>query len=155
MELTGKTAIVTGANTGIGFETALELYRKGARVIVACRNRDRGRDAISRMQQQSEGGELIFRQLDLSSLESVKEFADKILGTESRLDLLINNAGVMIPPPSLSKDGYEIQFAVNFIGHFALTGRLFPLLNATPGSRIVTLSSLAHRGSAIDFDNFK
>ena len=155
MNLTGKTAIVTGSNTGLGFETALDLYKKGAKVIVACRNSKKGQDAIERMKVESDGGELVYGHLDLSSLSSVKEFAKKIKETESRLDLLINNAGVMIPPPSKTEDGFELQFGVNFLGHFALTGHLFNLLESTKDSRVVTLSSLAHLGATIDFQNFK
>lgn len=155
MELSGKTAIVTGSNTGLGFETALDLYIKGAKVYVACRNEEKGRDAIERMKATSHGGELVYGRLDLASLSSVKEFAEKVIATESRLDLLVNNAGVMIPPPSKSEDGLELQFGVNFIGHFALTAHLFNLLESTTGSRVVTLSSIAHRGAVIDFDNFR
>ncbi|MGV6827867.1 MAG: SDR family NAD(P)-dependent oxidoreductase [Flavobacteriales bacterium] len=155
MELSGKTAIVTGSNTGLGFETALDLYKKGAKVFVACRNSRKGQDAIERMNALSNGGELVYGHLDLSSLSSVKEFAKKIEETESKLDLLINNAGVMIPPPSKTEEGFELQFGVNFLGHFALTGYLFNLLESTIGSRVVTLSSLAHVGATIDFQNFK
>lgn len=155
MELSGKTAIITGANTGIGFETALDLYQKGAKVYIACRNEEKAQAAMARMKTQSAGGELIYGHLDLASLKSVKEFADKIIKTESRLDLLVNNAGVMIPPPSKSEEGYELQFGVNFIGHFALTGHLFNVLESTKGSRVVTLSSIAHRGASIDFENFR
>ena len=155
MELSGKTAIVTGSNTGLGFETALDLYQKGAKVYVACRDEEKGLDAIGRMKAISDGGELVYGRLDLASLSSVKEFAENVIATESRLDLLVNNAGVMIPPPSKSEDGFELQFGVNFIGHFALTGHLFNLLESTTGSRVVTLSSIAHRGAVIDFDNFR
>ncbi len=155
MELSGKVALVTGSNTGLGFETALALYQKGARVIVACRNEDKGLDAIERMKAKGNGGELKYGQLDLSNLASVKEFSKKVIADEQRLDMLINNAGVMIPPASKSVDGFEIQFGVNFVGHFALTGHLFNLLEATKNSRIVTLSSIAHKGATIDFDNFK
>jgi NAD(P)-dependent dehydrogenase (short-subunit alcohol dehydrogenase family) len=155
MELSGKTVIVTGSNTGIGFETALNLYQQGAKVYVACRNEEKGLAAINRMKAKSGCGELVYGYLDLASLSSVKEFAEKVISTESRLDLLVNNAGVMIPPPSKSEDGFELQFGVNFIGHFALTGHLFNLLESTSGSRVVTLSSIAHRGAVIDFDNFK
>jgi NAD(P)-dependent dehydrogenase (short-subunit alcohol dehydrogenase family) len=155
MELSGKIAIVTGSNTGIGFETALDLYQKGTKVYVACRDEARGLNAIERMKAVSSGGELIYSHLDLASLSSVKAFAQKVMATENRLDLLINNAGVMIPPPSKSEDGFEIQFGINFIGHFALTGHLFNLLDATSGSRVVTLSSIAHRNAVIDFDNFR
>ena len=155
MELSGKTVIVTGSNTGLGFETALNLYQKGAKVYVACRNEEKGLDAIKRMKAKSDCGELVYGHLDLASLSSVKEFTEKVIATENRLDLLVNNAGVMIPPPSKSEDGFELQFGVNFIGHFALTGHLFNLLESTSGSRVVTLSSIAHRGAVIDFDNFK
>jgi NAD(P)-dependent dehydrogenase (short-subunit alcohol dehydrogenase family) len=155
MELTGKVAIVTGANTGIGYETALDFYEKGAKVYIASRDEKRATDAIQRMNATAEGGELIYVHLDLASLNSVKEFAEKVIATESRLDLLVNNAGVMIPPPSKSEDGFEVQFGINFVGHFALTGHLFNLLEATAGSRVVTLSSIAHRGAVIDFDNFR
>jgi len=155
MELSEKIAIVTGSNTGLGFETTLDLYQKGAKVYIACRDEEKGLDAIKRMKAISGGGELVYGHLDLSSLSSVKEFAEKFIAIESGLDLLVNNAGVMIPPPSKSEDGFELQFGVNFIGHFALTGHLFKLLESTRGSRVVTLSSIAHRGAVIDFDNFK
>ena len=155
MNLSGKTAIVTGANTGIGFETALDLFQKGAKVYVACRNEEKALDAIKRMKAQGGTGELVYGHLDLANLSSVKEFSNQILGAESRLDLLINNAGIMIPPPSKTEDGFEIQFGVNFIGHFALTGNLINLLESTNGSRVVTLSSIAHRGAVIDFENFR
>lgn len=155
MNLSGKTAIVTGSNTGIGYETALDLYQKGAKVYLACRNEEKALNALERMKAQGGTGELVYGHLDLSSLSSVKEFSDKVLHAESRLDLLVNNAGIMIPPPSKTEDGFEIQFGVNFIGHFALAGHLFELLEATKGSRVVTLSSIAHRGAVIDFDNFR
>jgi NAD(P)-dependent dehydrogenase (short-subunit alcohol dehydrogenase family) len=155
MELTGKVALVTGANTGLGFETALALYQKGAKVIVACRDEAKGLEAIERIKVSGDDGKLVYGHLDLSNLNSVKEFTAKIIADEPRLDLLINNAGVMIPPASKTVDGFEIQMGVNFVGHFALTGHLFDLLEATKGSRVVTLSSIAHRGAAIDFNNFK
>lgn len=155
MDLSGKTAIVTGANTGIGFETALDLYQKGAKVYLACRNEAKAINAIDRMEAQGGKGELVYAHLDLASLSAVKDFADQILASETRLDLLVNNAGIMIPPPAKTQDGFEIQFGVNFIGHFALTGHLFGLLESTQGARVVTLSSIAHRGSSIDFDNFR
>ncbi|MFK8009493.1 MAG: oxidoreductase [Saprospiraceae bacterium] len=155
MNLSGKTAIVTGSNTGIGYETALDLYQKGAKVYIACRNEEKALNAIKRMKAQGGTGELVYGHLDLASLSSVKDFSDKVLETESRLELLINNAGVMIPPPSKTEDGFEIQFGINFIGHFALTGHLFNLMEATKDSRVVTLSSIAHRNAVIDFDNFR
>ena len=155
MNLSGKTAIVTGSNTGIGYETALDLYKKGAKVYIACRNEEKALKAIQKMEADGGTGELVYEQLDLASLRSVKEFADNVIQAESSLDLLINNAGIMIPPPSKTEDGFEIQFGVNFVGHFALTGHLFNLLESTKDSRVVTLSSIAHRGAAIDFDNFR
>ena len=155
MNLSGKTAIVTGSNTGIGYETALDLYQKGAKVYLACRNDEKALNALERMKAQGGAGQLIYGHLDLASLSSVKEFSDNILREESSLDLLVNNAGIMIPPPSKTEDGFEIQFGVNFLGHFALTGHLFELLEATKGSRVVTLSSIAHRGASIDFGNFR
>ena len=155
MNLSGKTVIVTGSNTGIGYETALDLYQKGAKVYLACRNDEKALNALERMKAQGGAGQLVYGHLDLASLSSVKEFSENILGEESRLDLLVNNAGIMIPPPSKTEDGFEIQFGVNFLGHFALTGHLFELLEATKGSRVVTLSSIAHRGASIDFGNFR
>lgn len=155
MELSGKIAIVTGSNTGLGFETAYDLYHKGAKVYVACRNEEKAKNAIERMKTQGGNGKLVYGHLDLASLTSVKNFSEDVLAKESQLDFLVNNAGIMIPPPSKTEDGFEIQFGVNFIGHFALTGHLFNLLEATEGSRVVTLSSIAHKGAAIDFDNFR
>lgn len=154
-DLTGKTAIVTGANTGIGYETALALYEAGAHVILACRNEEHAQQALNKMQSQNGKGSLEIGVLDLASLESVKQFAGDIISKHKQLHLLINNAGVMIPPPSKTVEGYELQFGVNFIGHFVLTGLLYDLLNSTPGSRIVTLSSMAYLRGVIDFDNLK
>lgn len=155
MNLSGKTAIVTGSNTGIGYETALDLYKKGAKIYVACRNQEKAIKAIQKMEADGGTGELVYEHLDLASLRSVKAFADNVIQAESSLDLLINNAGIMIPPQSTTEDGFEIQFGVNFVGHFALTGHLFNLLESTTDSRVVTLSSIAHRDAAIDFDNFR
>lgn len=155
MDLKGKIAIVTGSNTGIGYETALDLYKKGAKVYVACRNEEKALNAIERMKANNGTGELVYGHLDLASLNSVKAFANVVINNEQRLDLLINNAGIMIPPPSKTEDGFEIQWGVNFAGHFALTGHLYSLLEATKGSRVVTLSSNAHRGAVIDFENFR
>ncbi len=152
---TGKTVIVTGANAGIGYETALALYETGAHVILACRSLDKAEQAITKIKQLNGTGTLEAALLDLSSLASVKQFADDFIKNHKQLDLLINNAGVMIPPASKTADGYELQFGVNFLGHFALTGYLYPLLNATQGSRIVTLSSMAYLHGVIDFDNLK
>ena len=151
----GKTTIVTGANTGIGFETALALYQQGAHVILACRNPQHAAAAINRLQAQGGKGTLEAITLDLSDLASVKQFAGTFLQKHQQLDLLINNAGVMTPPASKTVQGYELQFGVNFLGHFALTGHLYPLLKTTSGARVVTLCSMAYLGAAIDFENLK
>ena len=152
---TGKTVIVTGSNVGVGFETALAFYEKGAHVLVASRSVKNVELAIDRMQDKKGKGSLEPGLLDLSDLRLVNKFADSFLKTHQELHVLINNAGVMMPPASKTAQGYELQFGVNFLGHFALTGHLYPLLNATQGSRIVTVSSNAYLRGAIDFDNLK
>jgi NAD(P)-dependent dehydrogenase (short-subunit alcohol dehydrogenase family) len=152
---TGKTVIVTGANAGIGFETTLALFEAGAHVILACRSLPNAVQALDKIKQQKGRGRVETALLDLSSLASVKQFADNFAQKYQQLDILINNAGVMIPPASKTAEGYELQFGVNFLGHFALTGHLYPLLTATPGSRIVTLSSLAYLRGVINFDNLR
>lgn len=154
-DLSGKTVIVTGANAGIGFETALALYKAGAHVIMACRDAEKANEALAKIKQQKGTGTLEIGLLDLASLSAVKQFADTFIKEHKELHLLINNAGVMIPPASRTTEGYELQFGINFIGHFALTGHLYKLLNGTAGSRIVTLSSLAYLYGKIDFDNLR
>jgi NAD(P)-dependent dehydrogenase (short-subunit alcohol dehydrogenase family) len=154
-DLSGKTIIVTGSNTGVGFETALALYEKGANVTLACRNLKTAEDAAGRIHWIKGHGSVKAGLLDLASLESVKLFAVNFIREHDQLDLLINNAGVMIPPASKTAEGYELQFGVNFLGHFALTGYLFSLLEKTKGSRIVTVSSLAYLRGMIDFDNVR
>ncbi|SHG47988.1 NAD(P)-dependent dehydrogenase, short-chain alcohol dehydrogenase family [Chryseolinea serpens] len=151
----GKTFLVTGANSGIGYETALGLYEAGATVIVACRSKEKADEAISGMKKQGGKGKLEPGVLDLSDLDSVRDFADIFLKTHSKLDVLVNNAGVMVPPASKTRQGYELQFGVNFLEHFALTGYLYPLLKKTPQSRIVTVSSMAYLRGAIDFENLR
>ena len=141
--MTGRTAIVTGANSGIGRAAAKALAAKGARVVLAVRNTDKGHAAASQM-----GGTTEVRRLDLASLASIREFA---AGWDDEIDLLINNAGIMIPPKSLTDDGFELQFGTNHLGHFALTNLL--LENVT--GRVVTVSSSAHRFGAIDFDDLQ
>lgn len=154
-DLTGKTAIVTGANTGLGFETALGLFEAGAQVVLACRTLEKAQDTKDRLQLQPGKGKLETGVLDLSSLKSVKQFADTILEKHRQLDILINNAGVANLPESKTAEGYELQFGVNFLGHFALTGYLYPLLKKTKGSRIVTLSSMGYERAIIDFENLR
>ena len=152
---TGKIVIITGANSGIGFQTALAMYEAGARVIVACRTEANAQMAIEQIKTSSGTGALEAALIDLSSLDSVRSFATTFLVGNTKLDLLINNAGVMIPPASLTADNFELQFGVNFLGHFALTGLLYSLLRDTPASRVVTLTSLAYTIGSIDFDNFR
>lgn len=142
----GRTAVVTGANSGLGYVTARELARKGARVVLACRSEARGRDAVERLLGELPGADVELRRLDLGDLASVREFAPRY----ERLDLLVNNAGVMALPYGTTVDGFERQFGVNHLGHFALTGLLLPALLAAPGARVVTVSSMAHLLGNID-----
>jgi NAD(P)-dependent dehydrogenase (short-subunit alcohol dehydrogenase family) len=142
----GRTAVVTGANSGLGYVTARELARKGARVVLACRSEARGRDAVERLLGEVPGADVELRRLDLGDLASVREFAPRY----ERLDLLVNNAGVMALPYGTTVDGFETQFGVNHLGHFALTGLLLPALLAAPGARVVTVSSMAHLLGNID-----
>lgn len=151
----GKTVIVTGGNTGIGYETALALFKAGANVTVACRDKDKAEEAITEMKAHKGTGSLEVGILDLASLHSVRQFANIFIETHKQLHILINNAGVASPPFSKTSEGYELQFGVNFLGHFALTGLLYPLLQATPGSRVITVSSNGYQNAVIDFDNLK
>ncbi len=154
-DLTGKVAIVTGANSGIGYETAKALAEKGAAVVMACRNLEKAEAAASQIGRDAPGASLEIMRLDLADLASVRAFAEAFKAAHARLDLLINNAGVMIPPFTKTKDGFEVQFGANHLGHFALTGLLMDRLLATPGARVVNVSSSAHRmgSGTIDFDN--
>ncbi|ARF55228.1 oxidoreductase [Streptomyces gilvosporeus] len=148
---TGRSVVVTGANSGIGYVTARELARCGARVVLACRNEARGGAALDRLRSEVPAAEVEFRQLDLADLSSVRDFAAGLDTFDGdRLDLLINNAGVMALPYRTTADGFEMQFGTNHLGHFALTGLLLPKLLATPGSRVVTVSSMMHALSDID-----
>ena len=150
---TGRVAIVTGANSGIGFETAKSLAQRGATVVMACRNMTKGEAALSAIREAAVGATVDLRALDLSSLSSVKSFAEGFLEDYDQLDMLINNAGVMMTPLSRTADGFELQLGTNHLGHFALTGHLLDRLTATVGSRVVNVSSIAHRMGKIDFDN--
>ncbi|MXO63500.1 SDR family NAD(P)-dependent oxidoreductase [Altererythrobacter oceanensis] len=151
-ELSGKTAIVTGANTGIGLEIARGLARKGARVLLACRDGDKATAAIEDISRGPERVDLDFLPLDLANMASIREAA-RLAGEEPKIDMLVNNAGIMIPPLDHAIGGAESQFAVNHLGHFALTGLLLGKLAADGGARVVSQSSIAHRGAKIDFDN--
>lgn len=150
---TGRIAVVTGANIGLGYETALALAGKRATVVLACRNQDKAETARQNINRQYPGAQIVVMTIDTGSLPSVHEFARQFLAQFNRCDLLINNAGIMMPPYSLTADGFESQFAVNYLGHFLLTGLLLPLIQQTAGARIVTLSSLAHRWGSIQFDD--
>lgn len=152
----GRTVLVTGANSGIGYEIALAFYQKGAQVILAARDAQRLNKAMAAMEEMGGTGKIECSVLDLSSLQQIADFCTGLVSEHARLDLLINNAGVMTPPESLTMDGFELQFGVNFLGHFALTGLLYPLLCRTTGSRVVTLGSGAHKlVDHIDFENLK
>lgn len=151
----GKTILVTGGNSGIGYYAALALAKAGADVIIAGRNAKRVDQAVRDIKAESIEGSVDAGIVDLASLKSVQEYAEQFRTKYSRLDVLINNAGVMMPPEGVTEDGFESQFGINFIGHFALTGRLYDMLKSTPGSRVVTLSSIAHRGAQIDFENLR
>jgi NAD(P)-dependent dehydrogenase (short-subunit alcohol dehydrogenase family) len=140
----GRTFFITGANTGIGFEAAKVFAKKGGRVLLGCRNVEKGRDALDRIADAHPGAEVVLVRIDLSNLASVRAAAD-VVAREPRLDVLVNNAGVMWNPKTITSDGFESQFGINHLGHFALTGLLLPLLEATPNSRIVTVSSGGHR----------
>lgn len=152
----GKIALVTGANSGIGYETALALFQAGAHVIIASRDQCKAAEALKRIEVIGGKGTLETGLLDLESLSSVKAFARSIKDKHGQLDLLINNAGVMTPPASKTADGFELQFGVNFLGHFALTAHLYPLLKQAPAARVVTLSSGAHKlVQQVDFENLR
>ena len=152
---TGKVAIVTGANSGIGYETAKALTEKGAVVIMACRNMEKATAAKKNIELDVHNAQLEIIQLDLADLQSVQNFATTFKAKYDRLDLLINNAGIMIPPYTKTKEGFEVQFGANHLGHFALTGHLLEVILGTPKARIVTVSSNMHRmgSGTIDFEN--
>ena len=152
---TGRFAIVTGANRGIGLPTAEELSRRGARVVMACRSVESARAAAGRIGRANLSGSVEVMELDLANLASIREFAEEFRRRFERLDLLINNAGVMLPPLTRTADGFEVQIGTNHLGHFALTARLLKLLVETAGSRVVTVASTGHRFVAIDFDDLQ
>src|SRR5215212_1873800 len=151
----GRIAIVTGANSGLGYETAAILADKGAHVVLAVRNLDKGKEAVDRIKAASPNAVVALRELDLTSLDSVRKAADELRAAHPRIDLLINNAGVMyVPKRETTKDGFEMQFGTNHLGHFALTGQLLDNMLPVEGSRVVTVSSVGHRIMArIHFDD--
>jgi NAD(P)-dependent dehydrogenase (short-subunit alcohol dehydrogenase family) len=149
----GRIAVITGANSGIGLEAARELARAGAQVVMACRDTARGDRAAETIRDAIPDAELDVAQLDLASLDSIRAFAERY--PHERLDLLVNNAGVMASPRRKTADGFELQLGTNHLGHFALTGLLLERLSATPRSRVVTISSTAHKFGRIKFDDLQ
>jgi NAD(P)-dependent dehydrogenase (short-subunit alcohol dehydrogenase family) len=152
---TGRVAVVTGANTGLGYETAAALASRGARVVLAVRNLDKGKAAADLILRRTPGADVSLQELDLTSLASIEEAAGQLRADLDRIDLLINNAGVMMTPKGTTKDGFELQFGTNHLGHFAFTGRLLDRVLAAPGSRVVTVSSIGHRFGRIRFDDLQ
>ncbi|HEU5034379.1 MAG TPA: oxidoreductase [Mycobacteriales bacterium] len=150
---TGRVAVVTGANSGLGLATSRELARAGATVVMGCRDASRGAAAVKAVREQVPEADLDLQSLDLASLASIGEFAQRVAASYDGIDLLINNAGVMAIPRATTADGFEMQFGTNHLGHFALTGQLLPSIRDRAGSRIVTVSSTAHKPGRINFDD--
>jgi NAD(P)-dependent dehydrogenase (short-subunit alcohol dehydrogenase family) len=150
---TGRVAVVTGANSGLGLAIADALAGAGARVVMACRNEEKAAAAAASITAKAPKGSVEVRRLDLADLGSVAAFADSLLADEASLDLLANNAGLMALDQGRTVDGFEMQFGVNHLGHFALTARLLPLLTSTPSSRVVTMASFGHRPGRLRVDD--
>lgn len=150
--LDSRTAVVTGANSGLGYQTARQLAAHGAHVIMGCRDADRGQQALERLRAEVPDAKVELRALDLANLASVKDFAS---GVDAPVHILVNNAGVMALPKRTTEDGFEMQFGTNHLGHFALTGRLLPQLTAEPDTRVVTVSSEVHYIGKIDFNDLQ
>ncbi len=153
-DLTGKVIIVTGANSGIGFEATKEFARKGAETILACRNINKAKKASDRIKKRISNAKTVIMQLDLSNLKSVHDFAEEFKKNYSSLDVLLNNAGIMLVPYRTTNEGFESQVGINHLGHFALTGLLYNLISKTPKARVVNVSSTGHRMGKMDFDNY-
>lgn len=154
-DLSGKTIVVTGGNSGIGYEAALQFARKNASVVLACRSLDKAREAAAKIKAASRHGSVEVMELDLSKLASVRAFAEEYQKAQARLDVLVNNAGVMALPYRKTADGFEMQFGTNHLGHFALTGLLMDQLLAADRARVVTVSSGAHRMGRMHFDDLQ
>ncbi|MGI8330791.1 oxidoreductase [Actinomadura scrupuli] len=150
---TGRTFLVTGANSGLGHETARQLSLHGAQVIMTARSEAKGRTAMAELTAGQPGASIELRLLDLSDLDSVRALAESLVADRVQVDVLVNNAGIMMPPRSLTKQGFELQFATNHLGHFALTGLLLETLAKGRDPRVVTVSSSLHRRGSIDFDD--
>ncbi len=151
----GRVAIVTGSNTGLGFETAAELAIAGATVVLACRDKTKAAIAADSIRSRTKNGAVEVLAIDLGDLSSVRDAAAETLERWPRIDLLIDNAGVMIPPKSTTADGFELQFGTNHLGHFAYTGLVLEALTSTPGSRVVVVSSIAHRDGQMHWDDLQ
>jgi NAD(P)-dependent dehydrogenase (short-subunit alcohol dehydrogenase family) len=151
----GRLVLITGANSGLGLESAKSLSKAGADVILACRGEAKARRAMEDVRAAGGRGELHFEALDLSDLASVAACAERVRGGFGQLDVLLNNAGVMVPPKGRTRDGFETQLGTNHLGHFALTAQLMPLLQVTPGARVVTVSSIMHRLGKVRFDDLQ
>lgn len=151
--LDGKTVLITGANTGIGKETAIDLAKRGARVIMACRDMERGQAALKEVIENSENDNVTCMKLDLSDSKSIREFADNINKGEEKLNILLNNAGVMVCPYGKTADGFEMQIGVNHMGHFLLTHLLLDLIKRSAPARIINVSSVAHKFGSINLED--
>lgn len=152
-DLSGKTVIVTGGNSGLGFEAVKALALKGAQVIMACRSVSKGEEAKKQIAKFIPKADVTVMELDLTDMNSIKSFVAKFKQNHTKLDVLLNNAGIMMVPYGLTKNGFENQVGTNHLGHFALTGLLLDLLKTTPKSRVVNVSSMAHKSGIMDFDN--
>jgi NAD(P)-dependent dehydrogenase (short-subunit alcohol dehydrogenase family) len=152
-DLTGKTILVTGGNSGLGFEAVKVFALKGAHMIMACRSVNKGEEAKKQIIDFNPKADILVMELDLTDLKSILSFVDLFKESHSRLDVLLNNAGIMMVPYGLTKNGFENQLGTNHLGHFALTGLLLDLLKKTPKSRVVNVSSMAHKSGVMDFDN--
>lgn len=147
----GKTVIITGGNTGIGKATALELARRGGHITIACRDSVKGASAVAEIKRLSGNSRVAFRSLDLASTQSIRKFAKETLSQENHIDILVLNAGVMFTPYQLTKEGFEMQFGVNHLGHFLLTHLLLDKLKESAPSRVVVVSSIGHIAGYLDF----
>lgn len=153
IKLDGKTVVITGANTGIGKETAIDLAKRGMRVIIACRDMEKADAALKEIKEVSGNQNVVCKKLDLADTNSIREFAQNITSEEKQLNILINNAGVMVCPYAKTADGFEMQIGVNHMGHFLLTFLLIDLLKRSAPARIVNVSSMAHKWGTINLDD--
>ena len=145
--------VITGGNTGIGKETAMELAARGGRVIIACRDGAKGAEAVAEIQRTTGNEQVFFKRLDLASGDSIRGFSNNVLDAEDHIDILILNAGVMLTPKGLTKEGFELQFGINHLGHFLLTHLLLDRMKESAPSRVVVVSSLAHFVGSLDFED--